>query len=58
MANDIITFKEYVKNVTESLNKAADEYQAKTGCSDNEKNRLAHSIAESFGQQLFKGPTK
>lgn len=53
--NDFVGFKEMAKSISDSINKSADEYQETTGCSDDEKNKLAHTIAFSLAGPLRRG---
>lgn len=55
MPNDIMPVADFVKKLTTSFQKSAEEYQQKSGCSDKEKNTFAQRLAHGCTSGLFFG---
>jgi len=47
MANDFITPEEAAKRITEIIKKHSSKYQEESGCTNEEKWKLEHAIANS-----------
>ena len=57
MANNFITWDKGIKLIKDSIDKSADKYQIETGCSDEEKNKLAFSVACSIAPPFYGIPS-
>ena len=56
--NKFISVEEMAKELVDSLNKYADEYQKETDCTEEEKQRFKAGCLQAFAEPLMNGPMK